>query len=81
MKNTTMIKMDFYEAGWRCVLEEGMEQCVMTSGTIRMALWSADSLDFPHMVSNELHAGSSIAEIFINFFKPTHPPPPLAHLF
>ena len=63
MMNTTMIKMDFYEAGWRCVLEEGMAQCVMTSGTIRMPLWSADSLDSPHMVSNELQAGRNVVQL------------------
>ena len=56
--------MDFYEAGWRCVLEEGMAQCVMTSGTIRMPLWSADSLDSLLMVSNELQAGRNVVQLW-----------------
>ena len=80
MMNTTTIKMDFYEAGWRCVLEEGMAQCVMTSGTIRMPLWSADSLDSLLMVSNELQAGrivkcSSIVELFLCQTNPSSSTP------
>ena len=36
---------------WRCVLEEDMEQCVMSPGTMRMPLLSADRLVFHLMVS------------------------------
>ena len=48
--NTTMTKMDFCKEGWKYVLEEDMAQCVMTFGTIRMPLWSADSWDSHPMV-------------------------------
>ena len=48
----TTLKTNLPEAGWRCVLEEDMAQCVMTPGTIRMPLWSADNWDSPHMVCN-----------------------------
>ena len=34
----TTSKMNLPEAGWRCVLEEGMAQYVMTPGTIKMLL-------------------------------------------
>ena len=40
-------------AEWRCVLEGGMEQCVMTPGTMKMPLLSADSWDSHNMVSTK----------------------------
>ena len=51
MRTCTMTRMDLFGAEWRCVLEGGMGQCVMTSGTMRMPLWSADSWDSPPTVS------------------------------
>ena len=51
MRTCTMTRMDLFGAEWRCVLEGGMGQCVMTSGTMRMPLWSADNWDSPPMVS------------------------------
>ncbi|ORU90486.1 MAG: hypothetical protein A6F71_05840 [Cycloclasticus sp. symbiont of Poecilosclerida sp. M] len=42
--------VDSHEEEWRCVLEGGMAQCVMTPGTTKMPLWSADNWDSHHMV-------------------------------
>ena len=50
MRTSTMIKMDLFVVEWRCVLEGCMGQCVMTPGTMKMPLWSADSLNYPPMV-------------------------------
>ena len=56
MMNTTMTKMDFCGAGWRCVLEGDMAQCVMTSGTMRMPLWFVDNWDsHPTVILKYIH--------------------------
>ena len=52
--NTTL-KMSWPGAEWKYVLEGGMGQCVMTPGTMKMPLWSADSWDSHNMVSVKLY--------------------------
>ena len=48
---TTSSKTSWQGAELRCVWVEPMALCVMTPGTIRMPLWSADNWDSPPMVS------------------------------
>ncbi|ORU94930.1 MAG: hypothetical protein A6F71_10010 [Cycloclasticus sp. symbiont of Poecilosclerida sp. M] len=47
----TMTEMNLGLEEWRCVLEGGMARCVMTPGTIKLPLWSADNWDSHLMVS------------------------------
>ena len=46
----TMTREDWPGDEWRCVLEGGMGQCVMTTGTMKMPLSSAINWDSPLMV-------------------------------
>ena len=39
------------EAGWKCAMRDGGEQCVMTPGGPMMLKWHADNLDSLLMVS------------------------------
>ena len=76
MRTSIMIKMDLFVVEWRCVLEGGMGQCVMTPGTMMMPLWSAINLDYLLMVIEVINTWdreifvyiSSIIDSILNIF-------------
>jgi len=51
-------------AEFRYVLEDGIQKFVMTPGTIRMPLWSADNWDSPLMVLLDLEDGYLVRTTF-----------------
>ena len=62
----TTSRTNWPEAGWRCVLEGDMALYVMTHGTIRMSLWSADNWVSPPMVRNVVHIIIIFCEVGFN---------------